>query len=205
MRHDVDGLECNRPARERDVAAARTARRVQAENARPAANASIVQTVLNPWPAEKEVRGVLTLRLRPDQTEGLAALCYIKHDVFTMCVESRQGSGFGPIQGLELAKIHIAKLVLILRPGQKDGFSVGYEGHHEVDIYCQARDNLARNKWISVFRRLGVLVCAHLGESHDDTPSRKDESSPVVVYPRKAVVRSGPMVDTTRLHRSGTR
>ena len=204
VRHDVDGWEFGERGREADVGAARTARRVEAENARPAHNAS---SVIDPWPAHKEVRGVLSLRLRPDQTEGLAALCSIKHDLFTICVESRKGSGFGHcnhLEGLELAKIEITKLVLILRPEQKDGFSVGYEGHQEVEIFCQARDNTARNKWVSVFRRLGVLVCAHLGESHR-TPSRpQDECNRVVVYPRKALVRSGPMVHTTTLNRSGT-
>ena len=152
------------------------------------------------------MRGVLTLRLCPDQTDGLVALCSVKHDVFTIRVESRHGSGLGPdhCQGLESAKIEIANLVLTLRPEQKDGFSIGHALQQDVEIYCQARDNNARNKWVSVFRRLGVLVCAHLGESHR-TPSRpQDECNRVVVYPRKALVRSGPMVHTTTLNRSGT-
>ena len=79
----------------------------EGKQAQPAKKPS---TVLNPWPADTEVRGVLTLRLCPDQTDGLVALCSVKHDVFTIRVESRHGSGLGPdhCQGLESAKIEIA-------------------------------------------------------------------------------------------------
>lgn len=107
---------------------------------------------LRPWPVDKEVQSFLTLRLHPDQADGLSALCSIKHDVFTMCVESRKGSGVGcNCQALELAKIEITKLVLTLLPEHKAGFIVGYEGHEDVEVHCQARDRAVRNMWISVF------------------------------------------------------
>ena len=72
----------------------------------------------------------------------------------TIAVESTKGEGFI----VDIAKVATHELIVTLYPGCLDMFRLATDGG--VQVYCFALDQEKRNKWVAVFRRMGIVVRA---------------------------------------------
>jgi hypothetical protein len=111
------------------------------------------QPVLESWPEHREARGILRLSASANGGGGsIGVLCSILRGTLTLIIE---GAGSGP--DTVLAKLSVYKLIVSVLPGRFDMFRLICDTQGVCDdIYCFARDQTARNKWIAVFRRLGI-------------------------------------------------
>ena len=73
------------------------------------------------WPAYREVRGFLTLRLHPDDREGIAAMCSIRNNVVSMRVSRRGETSRDPAAYSALmVEIPIGELRVSLHVGRNN-------------------------------------------------------------------------------------
>jgi len=79
----------------------------------------------------------------------------------TIRVESPDGKGFVA----EMAKAATSEIVVTLFPGCFDMFCM-MTVHEGIEIYCFAEDQVKRNKWVAVFRRMGIVVHAAKNSPH---------------------------------------
>jgi len=110
------------------------------------------------WPADLDVRGLLELRLNRDtQDEGTPGLVIIRRRVLTIRVEVHAGIGFEDLpDGKVAATIPVKELLVTLWRGQTDLLGLAHNG---TEVYCYAKDQTARNKWVAVLRRMQVPIC----------------------------------------------
>jgi hypothetical protein len=73
------------------------------------------------WPAHREVRGFLTLRLHPDDREGIEAMCSIRNNVVSMRVSRRGETSRDPAAYSALmVEIPIGELRVSLHVGRNN-------------------------------------------------------------------------------------
>jgi hypothetical protein len=117
-------------------------------------------TAARPWPAEREARGILrvchTVRTRVEMP-GLEVLCSIQHGMLKIRArtDTRGEEGFAN----EVVRMPMESVVISVLPGCVSMFALSSkDGNGTEEVYCYARDQTARNKWIAIFRRQGVAV-----------------------------------------------
>jgi len=121
-----------------------------------------LQTSRTPWPEHRIARGFLTVRATPNKNDkGCSTLCSIERSLLTLSVESPDGKGFVA----EIAKVTTSDIVVTLFPGCFDMFCMTTV-HEGIEIYCFAEDQVKRNKWVAVFRRMGIVVQGAKKSSH---------------------------------------
>ena len=110
-------------------------------------------------------RGMLTLGLHADQPSGATALCIVKNKVLMLVLKTapKAFSEETEIENNEkvLARIPVSSLQVTLSPGKTNLFQVNTKGHDD-GVFCFAKDQTDRNKWIAVFRRMEVAIFADL-------------------------------------------
>ena len=118
--------------------------------------------LLNGWPADREVtevRGRVTLRGSADpQAESMPAVCRIRAGVLTLNIEERAAAGAKT--EVVVAEAPVEALAARLHRGRADMFALAtvYENEMFDEIYCFCDDPAKRDRWIEVFRRMGVAV-----------------------------------------------
>jgi hypothetical protein len=127
-------------------------------------------------PADREVRGQLTLMASADHIDAMRAVCSIRHGVLSMRIARSTEV---------VAAVPVHELAVGLSRECTDMFTVAtlHEDRMYDEIYCFADDQIKRNKWIAVFRRMGVPVfdlsrgpqASH--PSHSLPPSRHSRGS----------------------------
>ena len=130
----------------------------QARQARPqAAAAQEPQISATPWLADRlvcgglEVRGSATRRTRLDRK----VRCTIQHGVITFYDPAETGA-----EAVILAREQVSSIVATIVPDQTRKFSIcsGLELIDSTQVWCCAKDQADRNKWLAVLHRLGVDI-----------------------------------------------
>ena len=109
------------------------------------------------WPAHCEVRGFLHLRSSLDQDQSLKALCIITKDG-RLSIQVEANTGAGIQSDSFLVVISIRHIEVTLRPEMCDMFIFSSTILQNDYVFCNTEDQVARNKWVAVFRRLGVRI-----------------------------------------------
>ena len=118
------------------------------------------------WPAHRKVRGELTLKGSADLRNGMRAVCSVIHGVLTLHIDkpaSRDSSGAkAKAKGSTgvVVEVPAAELAVGLKRGHIDMFIIAtlHENRMYDEICCFADNQVKRNKWIAVFRRMGVAI-----------------------------------------------
>mmetsp|Transcript_38265 Transcript_38265/g.61677 ORF Transcript_38265/g.61677 Transcript_38265/m.61677 type:complete len:355 (+) Transcript_38265:51-1115(+) len=106
------------------------------------------------WPPHREARGFMSLRLDPASASSVEALVSVHHNVLNIHIQSSPG-----VFDKKLASIPVGHLVVTLRPGQFELLVLSCLTEDSEEIFCCCKDQIARNKWVYVFRRVaGVKV-----------------------------------------------
>jgi hypothetical protein len=103
------------------------------------------------WPADREVRGRLKLRASADHSNAMRAVCSIRNGVLSIRIAWST---------VVVAAVPVQELAVGLWRGRTDMFTVAtlHKDRMYDEIYCFAEDHIKHNKWIAVFRRMGVPV-----------------------------------------------
>jgi hypothetical protein len=121
------------------------------------------------WPAHREVRGELTLRGSANHPRAVRAVCSVQHGVLTLsCATSstqraaRGLSSAGGESGVTVvAEVPVEDLAVGLQQrGRVDMFMLAtlHRNRTYDHIFCFVDDQVKRNKWIAVFRRMGISI-----------------------------------------------
>lgn len=115
------------------------------------------------WPAHREVRGELTLRGSANHPRGVRAVCSVQHCVLTLsCAtsSSQRASARGESSVTVVAEVPVKDLAVGMQRGRVDMFTLAtLHGNRMYDhVFCFADDQVKRNMWIAVFRRMGVSI-----------------------------------------------
>jgi hypothetical protein len=99
----------------------------------------------------RDVRGRLILKASVDHKNAVRAKCSITSGVLTVSIANT---------GDVVAKVPVEELVVGLRRGHTEMFTVAtlHKNARYDEISCFAVDQVKRDKWIAVFRRMGVPV-----------------------------------------------
>jgi hypothetical protein len=99
----------------------------------------------------RDVRGRLILKASADHKNAVRAKCSITSGVLTVSIANT---------GDVVAKVPVEELVVGLRRGHSEMFTVAtlHKNARYDEISCFAVDQVKRDKWIAVFRRMGVPV-----------------------------------------------
>jgi hypothetical protein len=111
------------------------------------------------WPASREAFGRITLKGSADpQAKGTRAVCRILDGVLTLGIEQRSAAGERTEE--VVAEVPTEVLAVGLRRGRANMLTLATVHKNKLfdEIYCFCDDSTSRNKWIAVFRRMGVLV-----------------------------------------------
>ena len=111
-----------------------------------------------PWPADRlvcgglEVRGSATRRTRLDRKVE----CTIQNGVMTFYEPAETGT-----EAVVLAREQVSGIIVTIVPDQTRKFSIcNPEDIDSTQVWCCAKDQVNRNKWLAVLHRLGVdLYC----------------------------------------------
>jgi hypothetical protein len=129
------------------------------------------------WPAQREARGLLTIKASPNHGKSLRTECSLQHGLLMLSIaqalrESSSGESSGSVV---VATIPVEELAVGLQRGRTDMFIIATRYRNKLydDIACFADDQEKRNKWIAVFRRMGVPI-------FDLSDGSNTESPPVV-------------------------
>ena len=111
-----------------------------------------------PWPAEREVFGPLELRgsARRRSRQDTEIMCKIQHGVMT----------FSRSDGALLAEVSVSNVIATIVPDQTRKFSIcsGIEHIRRTQVWCCAKDQVNRNKWLAILHRLGVDLYCEYGD-----------------------------------------
>ncbi len=114
------------------------------------------------WPVEREVRGRLTLRATADHRGARCAMCSVRGGVLSLSVASvaTPSSGGASSKTTVLTQVPVKELAVGMQRGRENMFTIAtlHRGRMYDEIYCFADDQVKRNKWIAVFRRMGVTL-----------------------------------------------
>ena len=112
------------------------------------------------WPEDREAFGRFTLKASADtHAASVRALCRIRDGVLTLDIEQRAAAG-EEIEKM-VAELPVEALAVGLQRGRANMLTlatVGDKGEMFDEIYCFCDNPVRRNKWIAVFRRMGVAV-----------------------------------------------
>ena len=111
------------------------------------------------WPAQREARGLLTVKASPTHSKGLCAECSVQNDVLTLSIARASHESSGASSGTVVA-VPVEELAVGLQRGRTDMFIIATRNGNKLydDISCFADDQEKRNKWIAVLRRMGVPI-----------------------------------------------
>ena len=113
------------------------------------------------WPVDREVRGRLTLRASADHKGARCAMCSVRGGVLSLSVECvATPASRGASSTTVLTQVPVEELAVGLQRGRENMFTIAtlHRGRMYDEIYCFADDQVKRNKWIAVFRRMGVSI-----------------------------------------------
>ena len=129
--------------------------------ARPArAQAQVPPLAETPGPADRIVTGPLELRLSATatrrRTSDRPATCTIQNSVMTFRRAEQSGA-----ETALLAAVPVSDIVATIVPDQTRKFSIcNPEDIDSSQVWCCAKDQVNRDKWLAVLHRLGVdLYC----------------------------------------------
>ena len=102
-------------------------------------------------PANQQVRGRLTLKASDDHCKAVRTVCSIRHGVLTVSIESSKAV---------VAEVPVDELAVGLSRWRTDMFTIATLHNNRMydEIYCFVDDQVKRNKWIAVFRRMDIPV-----------------------------------------------
>ena len=135
------------------------------ERAERAAKRAAVERELPAWrsvrefPAHREAFGRLTLRASDDpQAEGVRAVCRVRDGALTLGLEQRAASGERTEK--VVAEVPLEALAVGMRRGRANMLTIAtvHESNLFDEIYCVCDDPARRNRWIAVFRGMGVAI-----------------------------------------------
>ena len=111
------------------------------------------------WPAQREARGLLTVKASPTHSKGLCAECSVQNNVLTLSIPRASRESSGASSGTVVA-VPVEELAVGLQRGRTDMFIIATRNGDKLydDISCFADDQEKRNKWIAVLRRMGVPI-----------------------------------------------
>ena len=133
-----------------------------ARPARTQAQAPPLAASETPGPADRIVTGPLELRLSATATRRRKshrpATCTIQHGVMTFLIRRAEQSG---AETALLAAVPVSDTVATIVPDQTRKFSIcNPEDIDGSQVWCCAKDQVNRDKWLAVLHRLGVdLYC----------------------------------------------
>jgi len=109
------------------------------------------------WPADQEARGPLTLKATFDHRASRRVVCSIMGGVLKL---SDTSGATGASSIAVVAEVPVVELAIGLQRGRESMFMLAtlHKGKIYDEIYCFADDQVKRNKWIAVFRRIGVRI-----------------------------------------------
>ena len=109
------------------------------------------QELAHRWPAHLQVCGRLTLKASVDHSNAVRAVCSISDGVLSISIASSKAV---------VAQVPVEELAVGLQTGHTQMFTVAtlHKNRMHDEIYCFADDKVKFNKWIAVFRRMGVPV-----------------------------------------------
>ena len=113
------------------------------------------------WPVDREVRGRLTLRATADHRGARCASCSVRGGVLSLSVASvATQASEGASSTTVLTQVPVEELAVGVQRGRENMFTLAtlHRGRMYDEIYCFADDQVKRNKWIAVFRRMGVAI-----------------------------------------------
>ena len=107
------------------------------------------------WPAQREARGLLTIKASPNHSKGLRAECSVQNDVLSLSIAESSGTSSGTV-----VAVPIEELAVGLQRGRTNMFIIATRNGDQLydDISCFADNQEKRNKWIAVLRRMGVPI-----------------------------------------------
>ena len=135
------------------------------ERAERAAKRAAVERELPAWrsvrefPAHREAFGRLTLRASDDpQAEGVRAVCRVRDGALTLGLEQRAASGERTEK--VVAEVPLEALAVGMRRGRANMLTIAtiHESNLFDEIYCVCDDPARRNRWIAIFRGMGVAI-----------------------------------------------
>jgi hypothetical protein len=108
------------------------------------------------WPANREVRGEMTLRCSANHRRSMLAVCSVRDGVLTMNVRSAGNTAV-------VVEVPVVELAVGLQKESVEVFTVDTLPENRMydaddEIYCFVDNQVKRNKWIAVFRRMGVPI-----------------------------------------------
>jgi len=107
------------------------------------------------WPAHKKAHGEFMLKGSPDAESAVRVVCSVLHGVLTLTdINSRSR------ESRVLAQVPLHDLAVGLRRGRSSMLTLAtVHGEKMFDeIYCFADDPVKRNRWVAIFRRMGVPI-----------------------------------------------
>ena len=132
--------------------------RAAAETVPARSQAQGLPLVETPWPADRivsgplELRGSATRRTRLDRKVE----CTIQNGVMTFCEPAETGT-----EAVVLAREQVSGIIVTIVLDQTRKFSIcNPEDIDGSQVWCCAKDQVNRDKWLAVLHRLGVdLYC----------------------------------------------
>ena len=109
---------------------------------------------VTPWPADRLVSGALELRASATRRRpsDMKATCTIQHGVMTFRSALHPGA-----EMVTLAEVPVSDIVATVVPNQTRKFSIcNLEHIDSTQVWCCAKDQEKRDKWLNVLHRLGV-------------------------------------------------
>ena len=139
-----------------------------ARPARTQAQAPPLAASETPGPADRIVTGPLELRLSATATRRRKshrpATCTIQHGVMTFHRAEQSGA-----ETALLAAVPVSDLVATIVPDQTRKFSIcNPEDIDGSQVWCCAKDQVNRDKWLAVLHRLGVDLYCEDDSLYDD-------------------------------------
>ena len=90
----------------------------------------------------------------------MLALCSVVDGLLSFRVEENPGAGFYVL----MAEVAVANMVVKVQAGKYTSFSIDSSHLRADTVYCVADSEEKRNKWLAVFRRMGVPLWADYGD-----------------------------------------
>ena len=115
----------------------------------------------------------LTLRGSADpQAEGMHAVCRLRDGVLTLDMQQRTAAG--EKTQVVVAEVPVEALAVGLQRSRANMFTIAtvYQNKTFDEIYCFCADPVRRDRWIAIFRRMGVAI----GRVNDRRIPRASES-----------------------------
>ena len=111
------------------------------------------------WPDHREAFGRMTLRASGDpRAGGTRAVCRIRDGVLTIGIKQKAAAGDTTEE--VAAEVPLEVLAVGLQRGRTNMLTLAtvYKNEMFDEIYCFCNDATRRNRWIAVFRQMGVAI-----------------------------------------------